>query len=55
MGDKPFVAGNKLTMADLLLFAFLDFMKDVGQPLDPACTKLTAWFGRMKARPSAAA
>jgi glutathione S-transferase len=55
MGTKPFIAGNKLTMADILLFAFLDFMKSVGQPLDPACPKLTAWFERMKARPSAAA
>lgn len=55
VGDKAFVGGSKLTMADILLFAFLDFMKDVGQPLDPACKNLTAWFGRMKARPSAAA
>jgi glutathione S-transferase len=55
MGAKPFIAGNKLTMADILLFAFLDFMKGVGQPLDPANKNLTAWFERMKARPSAAA
>jgi glutathione S-transferase len=55
MGSKPFIAGNKLTMADILLFAFLDFMKGVGQPLDPANKNLTAWFERMKARPSAAA
>jgi glutathione S-transferase len=55
MGSKPFIAGKKLSMADILLFAFLDFMKDVGQPLDPANKNLTAWFGRMKARPSAAA
>ena len=55
MGAKPFIAGDKLTMADILLFAFLDFMANVGQPLDPECKNLTAWFGRMKARPSAAA
>jgi glutathione S-transferase len=55
MGEKPFVTGNKITMADLLLFAFLDFAKGVGQPLDPANKTLTTWFGRMKARPSAAA
>jgi glutathione S-transferase len=55
MGSKPFIAGDKLTMADILLFAFLDFMANVGQPLDPDCKNLTAWFGRMKARPSAAA
>jgi len=55
MGAKPFIAGNKLTMADILLFAFLDFMKGVGQPLEPANKNLAAWFERMKARPSAAA
>ena len=55
MGAKPFVTGNKISLADILLFAVLDFMKDVGQPLDPANRNLTAWFDRMKARPSAAA
>jgi glutathione S-transferase len=55
VGSKPFIAGNKLTMADILLFAWLDFLKGVGQPLDPANKNLTAWFERMKARPSAAA
>lgn len=55
MGSKPFVAGDKITLADILLFAFLDFMKGVGQPLDPANKNLAAWFERMKARPSAAA
>lgn len=55
IGGKPFIAGDKLTMADIFLFAFLDFFATVGQPLDPACKNLTAWFQRMKARPSAAA
>jgi hypothetical protein len=30
-------------------------MKAVGQPLDPANRNLSAWFERMKVRPSAAA
>jgi len=55
MGSKPFVTGARLTMVDIFLFAFLDFMKGVGQPLDPVNKNLTAWFERMKARPSAAA
>ena len=55
VGDKPFIGGAKLTMADIMLFAFVDFLNSVGQPLDPACKHLTAWFARMKARPSAAA
>ena len=55
MGAKPFVTGDKLTMADILLFAFVDFGGQVGQPLSADCKNLTAWYGRMKARPSAAA
>ena len=55
MGGKTFIAGAKLTMADILLFAFVDFMGKVGQPLDPALKNVGAWYERMKARPSAAA
>lgn len=55
MGSKPFVTGDKLTMADILLYTFLEFLGKVGQPLDPANKNLTAWMGRMKARPSATA
>ena len=55
MGAKPFVAGDKLTMADIMLFAMVDFMGQVGQALPADCKNLTAWYGRMKARPSAAA
>lgn len=55
LGSKPFIAGDKFTLADIFLFAFLDFFANVGQPLSPDCKNLTAWFGRMKARPSAAA
>lgn len=55
MGSRPFITGDKLTMADILLFVFLEFMAKVGQPLDPANKNLGAWMERMKARPSAAA
>lgn len=55
MDGKPFIAGNKVTLADIFLFPMLDFGRTVGQPLDPANKNLTAWFERMKARPSAAA
>jgi glutathione S-transferase len=42
-------------MADILLFVMVDFMGTVGQPIPADCKNLTAWYGRMKARPSAAA
>ncbi len=51
----PWIAGERFTLADVLLFSFLEFGGTVGQPLDPAFTKLTAWVERVKARPSAAA
>jgi len=55
MGDRTWIAGERFTLADVLLFAFLDFGAQVGQPLDPANANLAAWFARVKARPSAAA
>ena len=55
MGSNAFVAGSRLSMADILLFAIVDFMKGVGQPLDPANKNIATWYERMKARPSAAA
>ncbi len=55
MAGKEFVCGNRLTLADILLFVFLDFFNGVGQPLNPANTNITAFYERMKARPSSSA
>ncbi len=55
MDGKPFVCGNRLTLADILLFAFIDFFAGVGQPINPELKNIVAWHARMKARPSAAA
>jgi glutathione S-transferase len=52
---RTWIAGERFTLADILLFSFLDFAAQVGQPLDPAASHVAAWFGRVKARPSAAA
>ena len=51
----PWIAGDRFTLADILLFGFLDFGATVGQPLDPKFTKINDWFARVKARPSAVA
>src|ERR1700750_3445288 len=32
----PWIAGDRFTLADILLFCFIDFGGTVGQPLDPA-------------------
>ncbi len=55
IGGRTFICGERLTLADMLLFAFLQFGATVKQPLDPANTNLTAWYERMAARPSASA
>jgi glutathione S-transferase len=55
MAGKSYIAGGRITLADILLFPMVDFLGTVGQAIDPAHTNLTAWVARMKARPSAAA
>lgn len=55
LDDRPFLAGGRLTVADLLLFSFLEFGALVGQGLDRRHRRLAAWHERMALRPSAAA
>jgi glutathione S-transferase len=55
MTDKIFVCGERLTLADILLFCFLDFFDGVRQPINQANKNIVAWHAHMKARPSAAA
>lgn len=55
LADREFIAGDALTLADILLFAFVDFGATVGQPLDPAATNVVRWYEHMKQRPSTTA
>jgi glutathione S-transferase len=55
LGTARFVAGDRLTLADLLLLAFVEFGAQVGQPADPTFVNLAAWRARMADRASAAA
>ncbi len=55
LGDKPWIVGDRFTLADIALFAALEFGATVGQAYDPELKKLDAWFGRVRARPSAEA
>jgi glutathione S-transferase len=52
MAGKDYICGKRFTLADILLYGFLDFAAQVGQPLDPANTNLAAWFARVGQRPS---
>ena len=55
VASREYLCGSRFTLADILLYCFLDFGKQVGQPLDPENKNLAAWFERVKARPSAKA
>ena len=55
MAGRQWIVGDRFTLADILLFVFLEFGAQVGQPLDPANKNLAAWKDRVGARPSAAA
>ena len=55
MGDRQFVCGDRITLADVLLYCFLTFGATVGQPVDPSLVWVHAWLARMGARPSAKA
>ena len=55
MNGNEWIAGDRFTLADVFLYAFLDFGRTVGQPLDPKLGWLPRWFERVAARPSAEA
>ncbi len=52
---RQFIAGDKITLADVLLFCIVNFGNAVGQPFDENLAHFKAWFERMQARPSATA
>ena len=55
MAGKQFVCGDRFTLADIMLYCFLEFGVQVGQPLNAANKNISAWYERVAARPSAAA
>lgn len=55
LAGKQYLCGDRLTLADILLYCFLAFGSNVGQPLNPENRNVQAWYDRMAARPSAKA
>ncbi len=55
MGQRDYVCGDRFSLADILLFCFLDFGISVGQPIPDEAQWVKGWFERVKARASAAA
>jgi len=50
-----FICGDRFTLADILLFCFIEFGAVVGQPLPEGLAWLPAWHARVAARASAKA
>jgi glutathione S-transferase len=55
MAGKTWIAGDRFTLADILLYCFLTFGAMVGQPMPDEAANIKAWHARVAARPSAAA
>lgn len=54
MAGRTWICGERFTLADILLFAFLEFGNKIGQPFDTSLSWIPGWYGRMSARPSIA-
>ena len=48
---REYLCGKRFTLADILLYCWLDFGALVGQSIDPANTNIKAWFDRVPERP----
>jgi glutathione S-transferase len=55
LADRPFIAGQAFTVADICALSTVDFADWIGLPIDVECTRLIGWRERVSARPSASA
>jgi glutathione S-transferase len=56
IGNKPFLAGDRFTIADITALVAVDFaVQAAGVPLDPALKNLARWHQSVSSRPSAKA
>lgn len=54
LADRPYIAGEKFSLADIVLYCFVDFAaRKVSMPIDTICGRLRGWFERVDARASA--
>lgn len=54
MEGKQFIVGERFSLADIMLYVFLDFGQKLGQALNPDNHNIVRWFEQMAARPSVA-
>jgi glutathione S-transferase len=55
LDGRQWLAGDRFSFADILLYGLVDFFYGVGQPRNSELKNLDAWHERMSARPSAEA
>ena len=55
MEGKEYICGERFTLADVMLFCFLNFGTTVGQAINPEAKNILNWFEKVKKRPSASA
>jgi glutathione S-transferase len=56
IGNKPFIAGDRFTIADITAEVAVDFAAQAaGVPMDPALNNLARWHQAVSSRPSAKA
>lgn len=53
MVDSEYICGERLTLADIQLYAFADFGNLIGQGIPARLKNMQAWFSRIADRPSA--
>jgi glutathione S-transferase len=53
--DRPFIAGDRFTVADITGLVALDFAKSARIAIPPELVHLNRWHEALKVRPSAAA
>jgi len=54
IGARPFVAGERPTIADCTLLAAMGFAEFTGLPVDPGLKNVARWYEAFQTRPSAA-
>ena len=55
VGGKEFICGENFTLADIMLFCFLNFGSTVGQEINPESKNILRWFEKVGKRSSASA
>ena len=55
MEGRDYICGDRFTLADILLYAWIECFEPLGQPIDPGLRNIAAWRERVGGRPSARA